>query len=312
MDRTRKAKTCCTPEREAGDATLASPAPSPSRAGEVPERDEVGLAGGVFLMGDAFAEGYHGDGEAPAHEVEVGPFSIDATCVTVAGFARFVGATGYRTEAERFGNSAVFHLAVQADRDDVVGTYGTPWWVGVRGADWRHPYGPKSDASDMLDHPVVHVSHKDALAYCAWTGRDLPTEAEWEYAARGGAAGRRFPWGDELEPGGIHHANVWQGEFPHANSAADGWVTTAPVRTYAPNGFGLYQMVGNVWEWCADWFSASTYLDSPRLNPRGPASGRARVTRGGSYLCHHSYCNRYRVAARSSNTPDSSTGNIGF
>lgn len=303
---------CCTPART--DAAVAGELDSsaiPASSG-AREQSEVHLPGGTFLMGDSFHEGYVGDGEGPVHEVEVGPFSIDTTCVTVSEFARFVEATGYSTEAEKFGNSAVFHLAVLADREDIVGNYGVPWWLAVRGADWRHPYGPKSDVAGLTDHPVVHVSHNDALAYCAWAGRDLPTEAEWEYAARGGVAGLRFPWGNELEPGGAHRANVWQGEFPRRNNAADGWMTTAPVKTYEPNGFGLYQMVGNVWEWCADWFSPSTYRNSPHRDPRGPATGQARVTRGGSYLCHHSYCSRYRVAARSSNTPDSSTGNTGF
>lgn len=263
-------------------------------------------------MGDTFGEGYRVDGEGPVHPVELNPFAIDVTCVTVAEFALFVEDTGYRTDAERFGNSAVFHLALRADEADVIGTYGLPWWLVVRGADWRHPYGPKSGIDDLLDHPVVHVSYHDALAYCAWTGRALPTEAEWEYAARGGQEGLRFPWGNELEERGEHHANVWQGEFPNVNSEADGFLTTAPARHYEPNGFGLYQMAGNVWEWCADWFSPNTYARAPLRNPEGAETGSARVVRGGSYLCHHSYCNRYRLSARSSNTPDSSTGNMGF
>jgi formylglycine-generating enzyme required for sulfatase activity len=159
---------------------------------------------------------------------------------------------------------------------------------------------------------VVHVAWDDALAYCAWAGRRLPTEAEWEYAARGGLAGRRFAWGDELTPDGRRLCNIWQGRFPYANTGADGWLATAPVRSYPPNGLGLYEVAGNIWEWCADWFASNYYAHSPAADPRGPRSGERRVMRGGSYLCHHTYCHRYRVAARSANTPASSSGNCGF
>jgi formylglycine-generating enzyme required for sulfatase activity len=276
------------------------------------QHDDVLLPGGHFAMGDSFDEGLPGDGEGPVHEVELSPFRIDRTCVTNEQFATFVAETGYVTEAEKFGNSSVFAPAVLAGTSDVIGTAGSAWWLIVRGACWRHPFGPQSDLTDMADHPAVHLSHSDALAYCGWSGRALPTEAEWEYAARGGLAGRRFPWGDELEQDGQHHANVWQGTFPQYNSAADGWLATAPVRTYEPNTYGLYQMVGNVWEWCADWFGPSYYRTSQSRDPQGPETGQARVVRGGSYLCHHSYCRRYRVAARSANTPNSSTGNLGF
>ena len=153
---------------------------------------------------------------------------------------------------------------------------------------------------------------RDALAFCAWSGTRLPTEAEWEYAARGGHGGFAFPWGDDLEPGGEHRMNVFQGTFPNDNTCADGFAGTAPVNAFPPNDFGLYNMTGNVWEWCADWFDTRYYRDSPRSNPTGPLDGTHRVMRGGSYLCHASYCRRYRVAARSANTPDSSTGNLGF
>jgi formylglycine-generating enzyme required for sulfatase activity len=210
---------------------------------------------------------------------------------------------------------------VAAADDDVLGpAAGTPWWLGVRGADWLHPGGRRSTTRGAQDHPVVHVSWDDALAYCAWVGRRLPTEAEWELAARGGLAGRRYPWGDDLlpdsrrcaDPPPAWRVNIWQGRFPWSNDLADGYLTTAPVRSFEPNGFGLWQMVGNVWEWCVDRWDAGYYEVSPRHDPPGPRVGERRVLRGGSYLCHDSYCNRYRVAARSSNTPDSSMGNAGF
>lgn len=264
-------------------------------------------------MGDASGDGNPRDGERPVREVRLQGFEIDATSVTNADFARFVEATGHVTEAEAFGYSAVFHLALRAHPSDLVGQPpGSPWWFGVRGAEWRHPGGRMSGIDDAMDHPVVHVSWNDAMAYCAWTGRRLPTEAEWERASRGGLAGARYPWGDELLDAGAWRANIWQGEFPITNSLDDGFLTTAPVRTFEPNGHGLWQTVGNVWEWCSDWFDPATYAVASAFDPRGPGGGGQKVMRGGSYLCHDSYCNRYRNSARSSNTPDSSTGNIGF
>jgi formylglycine-generating enzyme required for sulfatase activity len=160
---------------------------------------------------------------------------------------------------------------------------------------------------------VVHISHHDARAYCQWAGRRLPTEAEWEYAARGGLAFARYPWGnDMLGPDGTHLMNIWQGTFPTTNTLADGYLGTCAVRSFPPNGFGLYEAAGNVWEWCADWYFPHYYRNSPTTDPTGPKVGNSRVTRGGSYLCHASYCHRYRVAARTGNTPESSSGNCGF
>jgi formylglycine-generating enzyme required for sulfatase activity len=261
-------------------------------------------------MGDHFGEGYTDDGELPVHDVDVVDFWMDETAVTNAAFARFVRETGHVTEAEELGVSAVFQLAFPGPRDAVSHVVdGTPWWLAVRGADWRHPEGPDSDISGRPNHPVVHVSWHDAIAYCLWAEKRLPTEAEWEYGARGGLVGARYPWGDELTPRGTWRCNIWQGDFPRANTMDDGFLTTAPVRTFRPNGYGLWQTSGNVWEWCADRFSSTTYAEGL---PTGPTAGSERVIRGGSYLCHDSYCHRYRVSARSRNTPDSATANLGF
>ena len=296
-------------EKPTNDSSV-SKALGSSRA---PAHEEVTLQAGSFRMGDGFCEGYTEDGETPVHEVRLESFGIDATAVTNSMFADFVETTGFRTEAEQFGTSAVFHLLLQAPQHDVLGSAaGAPWWLNVRGASWAHPAGPDSNWEDIPDHPVVHVSHHDATAYCHWAGRRLPTEAEWEYAARGGLEGKRYAWGDDLTPDGEHRCNIWQGSFPTANTRNDGYLGTAPVRAFAPNGYGLYEMAGNVWEWCADWFLPKYYRNAPADNPQGPTIGLGRVMRGGSYLCHDSYCNRYRVAARTSNTPDSSSGNCGF
>ena len=263
-------------------------------------------------MGAVGPVSYPADGEAPVHAVELSPFAIEPVAVANERFAVFVTAAGHVTDAERFGWSFVFAGFLPDDFPDTRGVAAAPWWRQVDGADWRHPEGPQSDVGGRNDHPVVHVSHRDTLAFCAWSGTRLPTEAEWEYAARGGHGGLSFPWGDELEPGGEHRMNVFQGTFPGDNTCADGFAGTAPVEAFPPNDFGLFNMTGNVWEWCADWFDTRYYRHSPRSNPTGPPDGTHRVMRGGSYLCHASYCRRYRVAARSANTPDSSTGNLGF
>jgi len=257
----------------------------------------ISLEGGRFLMGTDDEDAHLADREGPVREVQVAPFAIDAFTVTVERFADFVEASGHRTDAERFGWSYVFYLLLPDDFPPTRAVASAPWWRQVHGADWAHPEGPQSSARDRLDHPVVHVSQADALAYCEWAGLRLPTEAEWEFAARGGLVQARYPWGDELTPGGRHMANIWQGTFPEHNTLEDGYLGTAPVGAFPPNGYGLHNVSGNVWERCVD--------------PFGPTPGTF-VMRGGSYLCHDSYCNRYRVAARTGDTPDSSSGNVGF
>lgn len=312
---------CCTPAAEerssestehAEEANLGQAADAGSKEGM------VSLEGGTFRMGAEGEECWEADGEGPIREVTLSPFWIDRTCVTNAAFAEFIDATGYRTEAERFGWSFVFHNQIpKAHRKhhqfDTVP--GLQWWARVEKADWQKPGGPGTNIRKKGDHPVVHVSWNDAQAYAGWRGKRLPNEAEWEFAARGGLVQQRYAWGDELTPEGKHRCNIWQGRFPDDDTGEDGWTGTAPAKSFRANGFGLYNVAGNVWEWCADWFSPDWHLaesDSTRTDPRGPDTGTGRVIRGGSFLCHDSYCNRYRVGARTSNTPDSSTCHQGF
>ena len=253
------------------------------------------VEGGEFMMGTD-------DGlphEGPSHPVEVDSFYLDVHEVTNARFAEFADATGHVTESERLGWSGVFDPG-QAD-----------WTLGA-GADWRHPNGPGYSHEMKRDYPVVHVSWDDAASYCRWRGARLPTEAEFEYASRGGRQGSTQPWGEELTPGGVHQANLWQGEFPVEDQALDGYSGLAPVGQFPPNGFGLYDMTGNVWEWVQDWYAPDYYANSPGKNPRGPETGTQKVHRGGSWLCSENYCQGYRVAARMSTPPDSGLNNLGF
>ena len=272
------------------------------------------IPGGEFLMGSSDADARPDDGETPVRAVTVQPFHLDACCVTNEQFNEFVQAVHYQTEAEKFGWSFVFHLLPSREQLALVTQriQGSEWWCRVEGATWRHPEGPGTTIKKRWNHPVVHVSWNDAVAYCAWAGKRLPTDAEWECAARGGLVQKRFAWGDELIPEGRHLCNIWQGTFPTQNTLEDGFLGTAPAKSFKSNGYGLYNVAGNVWEWCHDWFSRDFHLNGPRLDPVGPALGDRKVIRGGSYLCHDSYCNRYRVAARTANTPDSSAGNMGF
>jgi sulfatase modifying factor 1 len=306
-----ESQACCGPSRPPSADTEAGSAAVITGTGEVPST-AVLLEGGEFLMGTNDPDGFPADGEGPVRPVTLDPFWMDAVAVTNARFAKFVEEAAHVTEAERYGWSFVFGGLLPDDFPDTQGAAQAPWWRQVHGADWRHPEGPQSSIDERLDHPVVHVSWRDARAYCQWAGLRLPSEAEWEYAARGGLVQRRLPWGDDLEPGGEHRMNVWQGDFPSRNTLDDGYLGTCPVDAFPPNGRGLHNTSGNVWEWCRDWFHASYHRDGPRVDPAGPPHGEAKVIRGGSYLCHASYCNRYRVAARSSNTANSSTGNMGF
>jgi formylglycine-generating enzyme required for sulfatase activity len=273
----------------------------------------VRLDGGVFTMGTDGPDAVPGDGEGPARRVTLGAFAIAAATLTNRAFADFVRATRYVTDAERLGSSFVFYLQLP----DVArvgarrAVRGLPWWVPTEGACWQRPEGPGSHVHDRPDHPVVHVSWTDAQAYCGWAGVRLPTEAEWEFAARGGREGTRFPWGDELWDEGVPRCNVWRGSFP--NAPDPGWTPGPDVaHSGAPNGYGLFNVCGNVWEWCADWFDAGYHVDTATVDPIGARPSGRRSMRGGSFLCHDSYCNRYRLSSRHSNTPDSAASNIGF
>jgi len=295
------------------------------------------IPGGSFTMG---ADGFYPE-ESPTRRVQVDGFWIDETPVTNAQFARFVDATGYITQAEiapraedfpdadreqlRAGSLLFVPPGTQVRLDDV-----SQWWAWCIGASWRTPYGPDSDLRDLGDHPVVHIVHADAVAYAKWAGKVLPSEAEWEFAARGGQDGLAYAWGSELTPGGKVMANYWQGHFPWLNSLEDGYLRTSPVRSYPANGYGLFDMIGNVWEWTDDWYAAGEDLPfkasaccatrNPRgateaqsIDPRGgPARMGRRVLKGGSHLCSEDYCQRFRPAARHPQAIDTSTSHVGF
>jgi formylglycine-generating enzyme required for sulfatase activity len=296
----------------------------------------IRIPGGIFRMGSD----RHYPEEAPVHRVTVDAFWIDRMPVTNRQFKEFVRATGRVTTAEvppdpkdypgalphmLYAGSLVFSPPSHAvDLSDW-----SQWWQFMKGADWRHPYGPKSNINALDNHPVLHVSFTDALAYAKWAGKDLPTEAEWEFAARGGLDAAEYAWGDEFTPSGKHRANTWQGDFPHQNLGADGFARTSPVTAFPPNGYGIYDMIGNVWEWTTDWWSARHEADTSKaccvpVNPRGGREDQSydpcqpqikiprKVLKGGSHLCAPNYCRRYRPAARHAEPVDTSTSHVGF
>lgn len=310
QDDTDDVSRCCTPARDTSSLVPRPIARLPASSGDV--SGMTALPGGQFWMGSTDPDSYLSDGEGPVRPVQLSPFLIDTCAVTNSDFSRFVSATGYQTDAELHGWSYVFAGFLPARlRREARRPARTPWWCAVDGANWDQPEGPGSNIGGRGEHPVVHVSWHDATAYARWVGKRLPTEAEWEYAARGGLAAARYPWGNELDLGGRYRCNIWRGVFPAKNTAADGYAGTAPVTAFEPNRFGLHNMCGNVWEWCADWWTPR-HQRSLSIDPSGPNTGTDRVIRGGSYLCHDSYCFRYRVSARSANTPDSSSGHAGF
>lgn len=269
-------------------------------ASAVPEF--ITVPAGEFQMGSADPDANPLDQEGPIRAVDLPAFEISSTPITNAQFADFVAQTNYQTEAEQLGWSFVFHLLVTEGAEVIGSSDGANWWLGVTGANWRAPQGPGSSYLELLDHPVVHVSYQDALSYCQWSETQLPTEAQWEKAARGGLVSNRYPWGNSLLVDGAWQCNIFQGEFPISNSAEDGFVGTSPVKSYLANGFGGYDFAGNVWEWTStDFVGSGLQLASSQ-----------KVTRGGSYLCHDSYCNRYRVGARNRTALDAIAGNIGF
>ncbi|CAG2168683.1 unnamed protein product [Oppiella nova] len=263
----------------------------------------VHIKGGTYTMGTDEPV-FVADGEGPARDVTIDDFYMHRTEVSNSQFREFVDKTHYVTEAEKFANSFVFEMMLsdEVKQNITQSVAQAPWWLPVPNASWRAPEGIDSNIDDRWDHPVVHISWNDANSYCKWKGLRLPSEAEWEYACRAGLKNRLFPWGNKLNPHDTHYANLWTGEFPNHNSAEDGYQWTAPVDSFPENMFGLKNMIGNVWEWTADWWTVR-HSNEPSVNPKGPESGADRVKKGGSFMCHKSYCYRYRCAARSQNTP---------
>jgi formylglycine-generating enzyme required for sulfatase activity len=323
-------------------AGFAPTVPSDTTAPEPAPEGMVWIPGGEFSMGcdDPRGKPFGGDDPMPdtrpIHRVVVGPFWMDRTEVTNDQFAAFVAATGYVTVAETTPRAEDFPGAPPENLVAGSIVFSPPegpipldnhyrWWQYVPGADWRHPGGPGTTIEGRGGDPVVHVAWTDAAAYAEWAGKRLPTEAEWEFAARGGLSGSMYPWGDEFRPGGKAMANTWQGAFPHANRPDDGFAGLAPVGSFPPNAYGLHDVSGNVWEWCADWYRPDTYrrdaaAGSPTRDPRGPESshdpqepGQAkRVHRGGSFLCTDQYCSRYIVGTRGKGEFSSGSNNVGF
>jgi formylglycine-generating enzyme required for sulfatase activity len=300
---------------------------------DIPE-DMVHISAGTFWMGREPAQCDSSlccmpnlRDAVPVHEVEVDEFWMDRNAVTNGQFARFVKDTGYRTYAERILDNIPAGSFVFDPPPSVTDlTNHGQWWDYKHGASWRHPEGPDSDLRDRKRHPVVQICWYDAVAYCKWLSQKsgqphrLPTEAEWEYAARGGLDRRTYVWGDEQTPGGKWMANIWQGKFPNENTLADGHRNTAPVGSFLPNGYGLCDMSGNVWEWCADWYRPDYYEKSPRKNPTGPDDSfdpaqpgvPKRIQRGGSFLCSDLYCQGYQPGSRGKGQPNSAANHIGF
>ncbi len=299
-------KSCCTPSRE-GERNLVVITQGARRVAD----DAVRIEGGSGLLGTNLKI-IANDGESPARKTRLRPFFIGAGAVTNALFQEFVDATGYVTEAERIGWSFVFWSEVPKSVGDTQAVEAVQWWRRVDGANWKDINGPgTADAAWHLDHPVVQVSWNDARSYAAWVGGRLPSEAEWEHAARGGLGDVRFPWGD-AEPDDATHlpCNIWQGQFPDVNSGADGFTTTAPAKSFKPNAYGLFNSVGNVWEWTADDFRVRSLKKD--VKQRLAQMKGFKLSKGGSFLCHKSYCYRYRIAARSGTSPDSAATHQGF
>jgi formylglycine-generating enzyme required for sulfatase activity len=339
-----------TPSSQAADSQRAGGTTDPTPVGHAPSSPAEAPVGMRWIPGGEFTMGTDSDigkrDEKPAHRVRVDRFWMDETDVTNAQFRRFVEATGYVTTAEK---------PIDADeilRQSPPGTPRPPkdrlapgslvfvptggpvnlsapnahraWWKWTPGADWRHPEGPDSNLEGKDDHPVVHVSWFDAVAYAKWAGKRLPTEAEWEFAARGGLDAKPYVWGDDKPTDTNVHANIWQGDFPYRNTAADGYKRTSPVKAFPPNGYGLYDMAGNVWQWCGDWYQADLYRQRAGrgviVNPTGPARSLdprqpftpQRVQKGGSFLCCEAYCTRYRPGARHGCSPDTGMSHMGF
>ena len=301
-------KPCCGPSKPASDAAAKA---APAIGHRQVAGNAVEIPGGQGWLGTKTA-GVPDDGETPLRKSKLKPFLMGATSVTNADFAAFIKATGHKTEAEDFGWSFVFWSNVAADIPETLAVQNIEWWRRVDGATWRDINGPgTADTAWHPDHPVVHVSWNDAQAYAAWVGGRLPSEAEWEHAARGGQGDVKFPWG-EAEPDDTANfpCNIWQGQFPERNTGADGFLATAPAQSFAPNAYGLYNLVGNVWEWTADTYRIKSL--KKQVKARLQTMPGFKLSKGGSFLCHRSYCYRYRIAARSGTSPDSTTTHQGF